>query len=144
MPKPPYIRNSDGTVAEGSRAWARDWTLTIELHDLTYIRINHQTRFQFQDTEVVVESPFVLTIADTDYALDPGEREKLGPLLGLYPDTLGSASVDDDGTLRLTFASGAAVVVPPNPHYEAWQVVGPGSALVVCEPGGEGRLSVWS
>jgi len=47
-----------------------------------------------------------------------------------------------DGVLTLAFTDGALLRCPPDPQYEAWQVVG-GSPqyLVVCLPGGE--LAVW-
>jgi len=109
--------------------------------DLSFIRIDHQTRLQFEPVEVVIESPFTLKSGDVSASLDG--REELGPLLALYPDTLMSLSVGSDCTLRMTFASGASIEVPADPHYEAWQVVGPAGALVVCQPGGEG-LACWT
>jgi len=47
-----------------------------------------------------------------------------------------------DGVLTLKFTDGVTLRCPPDPKYEAWQVVG-GSPqyLVVCLPGGE--LAVW-
>lgn len=111
--------------------------------ELTYIRVSHQTRLQFGQTEVVIESPFELRVAGVRHALDPGERAGLGPLLAVYPDVLGTAAVDSDGTLRLLFASGSSLVVPPDDHYEAWQIEGPGTRLVLCTPGGT-ELAVWT
>ncbi|HUS22465.1 MAG TPA: DUF6188 family protein, partial [Aeromicrobium sp.] len=67
-----------------------------------------------------------------------------GAILMLYPDSLTGATVETDGTLELAFASGATITVPPNPHYEAWQVNGPNGYLVVCVPGTTGELSVWT
>lgn len=110
--------------------------------DLTFIRIDHQTRLQFEATEIVVESPFVLQHGDATYPLDPRERAGLGPVLALYPDTLVEAAVDDEASLRLHFASGASITVWQNPHYEAWQVSGPDHYLVVCPPGMDGKLAV--
>jgi hypothetical protein len=91
----------------------------------------------------VIGSNFVLTLGGTDHALDPEDRDQLGPLLGVYPDSLRSGRVDADGTLRLNFASGASIAVPSDPQYEAWNIVGPGSALIVCMPGTSGELAVW-
>lgn len=48
-----------------------------------------------------------------------------------------------DGTLLLNFAGGASVAVPPDVNYEAWSVIGPGNALVVCMPGTAGELAIW-
>jgi hypothetical protein len=120
------------------------WELGMTPCDLTFLRVDHQTRLQFEKTEVVIESPFLFTIGGVEYRLDPGERAGLGPLLSLYPDTLSSAVLDADATLRLGFASGAQIVVPPDRQYEAWQINGPGTYLVVCVPGTSGDLAVWS
>jgi hypothetical protein len=143
MPEPVIIR-SDGTkdIGRVTRA-GEDWSLKLAPCDLTYLRINHQARLQFGEAEVVIESPFVVQEGDLELTLDPGERRALGPFLGLYPNTLVEASVDAQATLRLSFSSGAVVTVPPDPHYEAWQVSGPGKSLVVCMPGTSGQLAIW-
>jgi hypothetical protein len=136
VPKPPYIIDADGSVRQGTTNRAgNDRTLRLQAGELTFIRIDHQTRLQFGPIEVVIETPFGLGIRDTAMVLDPAERSTLGPLLGLYPDSLATASVDDSATLSLTFASGASITVRQDPRYEAWQVNGPDNYLVVCTPG---------
>jgi hypothetical protein len=62
-------------------------------------------------------------------------------LVDLVQRTVGSASTTN-GVLALRFTDGVVLRCPPDPQYEAWQVVG-GSPqyLVVCLPGGE--LGVW-
>jgi hypothetical protein len=114
--------------------------------DLTFLRLDQQARLQFDRFEVVIESAFVLRTSAGGPALElnPLDRGELGPFLMLYPGTLVSASVDADAALRLTFVSGAELTVPADPHHEAWQVNGPDNLLLVCEPGGEGRLSAWT
>ena len=52
------------------------------------------------------------------------------------------AVVESDLTLVLAFQGGASLEVRPDPHYEAWQVTGPASRLIVWPPGG-GNLAVW-
>lgn len=94
--------------------------------------------------EFVIESPFVLTTGGIDYHLDPGDRAGLGPALAIYPNTVASATIDEVGTLHLTFGDGAAIAVPSDPAYEAWSVVGPGSSLMVCVPGTDGEVAVWT
>jgi hypothetical protein len=142
MPQQPHIRDSEGVVREGASLRPDEIALTeLSGVDLSFIRIDHQTRLQFEDVEVVIESPFTLTSRDLTVTLDA--REDLGPLLALYPDTLASLSVGSDCTLRITFVSGASLEVPADPQYEAWQVAGPAGALVVCQPGGEG-LACWT
>ncbi len=64
---------------------------------------------------MVIESPFVLTVENIDYPLDPDDRGGLGILLRVYPDSLRSGRVDRDGTLRLEFASGTSIAVPSGP-----------------------------
>ena len=60
------------------------------------------------------------------------------------------ASTGSDGTLHLTFGSGATITVPPDPHYEAWEISGPGTALITCLPstaclsGTGGKLAVFT
>ena len=143
VPAAPYIRDSDGTVGQGESLPAnRVPVLDVADPTLTFIRIDHQSRLQFGGTEFVIASAFRLTMNDADYELDPDGRSGLGPLLALYPDELVTARVDPDSALRLSFASGAELVVPPSDEYEAWEVNGPGNRVVVCQPGGE--LSVWS
>ena len=58
MPQPPYIQDSDGVVREGV-SLRPDEIVLPELSgiDLSFIRIDHQTRLQFEDVEVVIESP---------------------------------------------------------------------------------------
>ncbi len=86
------------------------------------------------DEEVVIECPFTLTTDGSTHVLDPEERAALGPLLDIHPDALTASSVDDDGTLRLQFESGATVEVPPDPGLEAWQLNRAGTTGIVVYP----------
>ena len=141
----PFIRESDGATLPGKVfLTGPDWTREIATADLTFVRIDFQTRLQFGEVEIVIGSNFVLTVDGTAHPLDPEDRNQLGPLLGIYPDSLSSGGVDAEGTLRLDFASGASIAVPSDPQYEAWSIVGPGNALIVCMPGTSGELAIWS
>ncbi len=120
-----------------------DPTVLIADSALTYIRVDHQTRLQFGDAEVVIETPFTLTAAGVEHRLDPEARSGLGPLLAVYPNDLVAATARPDCSLVLDFVSGARIVIDQHPSYEAWSIVGPGSRLVVCPPAGAGTLSVW-
>jgi hypothetical protein len=142
QPHAPYIIHADGSVSQGESIDAGQFVWEHPLSDLTFFRIDHQARIQVEDVEFVIGLPFSLKSDGVEYALDPAERSGLGPLLALYPDTVEQASVDGLGTLGLRFGSGASITVPANPRWEAWQIVGPGTALVVCSPGG--RLAVWT
>ena len=142
--EPPFIRHTAGSEHQGKTLRAGSgWELKIDPCELSFLRVDHQVRLQFKKTEIVIESPFILRIGGVDYHLDPGERRNLGPFLGLYPNTLVSASVDAQATLQLAFGDGATITVPADPQYETWQVNGPGNFLVVCVPGTSGDLSIW-
>jgi len=141
---PPLIIELDGTRRQGTTVRpGQDWNLDLRGLELSYFRIDHRTCLQFGNIAIEIGCPLTLTLTvkGETYVLD--EPEGLGPLLAQYPDTLTRGTVDEDGTLRLIFDRGWTVDVPPNPHYEAWQIAGPGNALVVCGPDG-GTLSVWT
>lgn len=127
----------------GRTVRASEWALTLAPSALTFVRIDHQARLQFEEVEVIIENAFSLEIGGNRYDLDPGDRAGLGPLLSLYPSTLESANLDPDGTLHLSFDNAASIAVPPHPIYEPWQISGPSTALVVCTPGDSGTLAVW-
>jgi hypothetical protein len=143
-PRPPYIQHSDGSIREGRSVLPESNLLDrVGGLDMTFIRVDHQTRLHFGDFEIAIESPFRLKTPDgNEYSLDPGERASLGPVLDLYPDVLVNATVDADASLRLVFGTGATLDVPADLEFEAWQVNGPDGFLVVCMPGGSG-LVVW-
>jgi hypothetical protein len=139
----PYVMRSDGSVAYGRTVRARDWILSLAPRDLSWIRVDHQTRLQFEDADVVIGGEFTLHSDGATRHLDPGQRRELGPVLALYPDRVNAASIQTDGTLDLEFDSGARITVLPDLHYEPWQISGPGDRLVVCLPGASGDLAVW-
>jgi len=143
MPPEPIIVRSDGSTVTGMSSRAADCTLRISPRELTFIRINHQARLQLEDIEVVIEGRFVVETSGTAHQLDAAERAGLGPLLALYPCRLASAAVNNNATLRLGFDNGAVLVVPPDSDYEAWQIIGPGTTMVICVPGNSGELAIW-
>ncbi|WP_110182225.1 DUF6188 family protein [Nocardioides solisilvae] len=72
----------------------------------------------------------------------PGaEARAVAALTGLLGSPLDSWQVEPDGGLTLA-VTGHVLYVPPDASFEAWQVSGPGGALVVSMPGGD--LAVWS
>ncbi|MEQ1786128.1 MAG: DUF6188 family protein [Acidimicrobiales bacterium] len=140
----PLIIRSDGSQVPGKTESPADHVLTFAPCDLSFIRIDHQTRLQFGNVEVVIETRFHLEAGRRRHDLDPEDRGALGPLLALYPTSLTVATVGADGTLTLGFAGGASIAVPPHPSYEPWQISGPGTALIVCGEGNPPTLSVWA
>lgn len=140
----PEIRYPGGRVRHRETLGPADLpVLGLDGTDLAFIRIDHQTRLQFGQVEIVIETPFRLRVEGAERTLDPGQRADLGELLAIYPATLVSAVVAPDLTLRLTFESGTRIDVPQHPRYESWHVVGPGQSMIVCPPTGDGTLAVW-
>jgi len=104
---------------------------TLTESGISWIRIDYQCRIQFGEAELVIETPFELTAAGRSYQLDPNDRGGLGAFAALYPDTAADILMSPDGELGMTFVSGARLVVPPHPRFEAWSLGG-----FVCIPGG--------
>ena len=104
---------------------------TLTESEISWIRIDYQCRIQFGDAELIIETPFELTAAGRWYQLDPNDRGGLGAFAALYPDTVADILMSLDGELSMTFASGARLVVPPHPRFEAWSLGG-----FSCVPGG--------
>lgn len=92
--------------------------------ELTWIRIDHQTRLQFGQAELVIETLFELRLEGRTHLLEPEDRAGLGPLVALYPATNIDATMSPDGTMQMTFVGGAFLSVPPHPQYEAWSLAG--------------------
>jgi hypothetical protein len=139
------IRYSDGSARVGVAMRPSELPpFGLNGAELTFVRIDFQTRLQFGQTEIVIETPFDLVSGTSTQRLDPEDRPALGPLLAVYPAALDSAVVQPDLTVVLTFDGGVKIVVPQDQHYESWHVVGPGSRLIVCPPTGTGLLSVWT
>lgn len=140
----PVIIRDDGTKDYGKIVRVEaGWKLNFAPSDLSFLRVDHQARLQFGRTEVMIESPFHMLVGGVDHRLDPEDRPRLGPFLGLYPNTLAAASVDARASLNLTFTDGATITVPADPQFEARQVNGPGTFLVICVPGTSGELAIW-
>lgn len=140
----PVIISSDGSKREGRISTSTDAPAGLAPRELRYIRVDHQIRLHLDgDVQIVIESPFDLIAGGMTHHLDPLERTGLGPMLDVYPSIVSSLTIDQDATLLVEFDSGARVVVPPDEAGEAWQIVGPGDALVVCNPGTDGLLSIW-
>ena len=144
MPTRPLIVPSSGSAVDGKSSAPSDWTLTIAPREMSFVRVDHQTRLQLEDVEIVIEGRFLLHRDGSEFELDPADRQALGPVLALYPTTLTAASIGTDGTLHLGFDNGAAIAVPPDLKYEPWRIIGRGTAQVVCMPGTPGALAIWA
>ncbi|MGE2732516.1 DUF6188 family protein [Mycolicibacterium vaccae] len=109
------------------------------------VLIDYTLRMQLSDEHfIVIESTFNVDSSGTSVLLSPEEDadEAFQPIRQLVGQTVKEAAADEAGTLRVSFSDGTRFEVPPDDDYEAWNVSGPGGALVVCVPGGE--LAIWS
>jgi hypothetical protein len=129
------------------------WVLRLEGWRVDRCSFDYQTRLSFlppddsepsASVEVVLESPFQLSVAGEEgLILDPnGPPESLGPVLRLRHAVVHDASVEKDGTLKLTFLGGHHLRSDPNLQYGAWHLHGPNGLHVVCVPSG-GEASIW-
>jgi hypothetical protein len=118
MPEFPSISTSEGTRQGEMLAGVDVPSLGLEGALLTFIRIDHQFRFQFGEVGVQIEGQFVVSDSGQEQVFD-GERAGLGPVLAIYPDTLTSATVDPGGTLRLAFGRGMSIRVDPQSQWES-------------------------
>ncbi|MGE2832689.1 DUF6188 family protein [Mycobacterium sp. SMC-4] len=93
---------------------------------------------------LVIESPFTISAHGRTTRLVPDEDAEAAfwPVRQLTAQMIDEAFADSTGSLVVCFRDGTRIEVPPDPAYEAWNVSGPGGALVVCTPGGE--LVTWS
>jgi Family of unknown function (DUF6188) len=105
------------------------YTLILRLSDLNVIAIS---------------SPLTIERGGKSIHLSPEDdpEESFEPLQALAGQEIDAANTDPDGSLNVVFDGGARVRVESDPDYEAWNVSGPGGALVVSTPGG--KLAIWS
>ena len=91
-------------------------------------------------TEVRIAAPFALRAAGgAERTLDPVETLTLAPALGLLRRRVASLTVARSGELTVELGDGSALVVPPDPRVEAWELQGGGTLEGMayrCPPGG--------
>ncbi|HEX5144783.1 MAG TPA: DUF6188 family protein [Mycobacterium sp.] len=95
------------------------------------------------DNELVITRPFHLHLppvgrfSDDTVDIDPmAVPDYERPLLDFSGAVCTHAEVEDDGTLRLTFAGGHGIEVPPDEQQVAWELYGKRHGFMVCLPGG--------
>ncbi len=93
-------------------------------------------------TTIRIETPFRLNWSGRHVVVDPRNRKEVGQAMVLFGEKVSQAEALGDGTLVLLFESGIELRTPPDEHYEAWEIAGPGGFLVVSRPGG--GLAVWT
>ena len=108
---------------------------------LEYVRLGHAVVLSFTGGwQVLIETVAHLHTRAGWAEVEPGENPSdiLATLLG---DVVRAARTDDAGELRITFRSGAQLVVGADADVESWAVAGPDRFLIVCLARGE--LAVW-
>jgi hypothetical protein len=93
--------------------------------------------------ELRVETPFTITGGGgaAVRVVPAAAAGSAALLVGLLKINVETASVADDGTLRLRLAGGGTIEVGPDEQFEAWTFAGPKGEKAVCMPGG--GLTTW-
>ncbi len=108
---------------------------------LEYVRLGHAIVLSFsRGSQVLIETVGRLTSTEGEAEVEPGDypSDALATLLG---DVVSGAETHPAGDLRITFDSGAELLVGADPDVESWAVAGPDRFLIVCLARGE--LAVW-
>jgi hypothetical protein len=130
----PTARRDHGSVDEGfliRELPDGGSEFVLEQPEVSFIRVDDQSKLQFGETELVIGAPFRLTIDGVLHHLDPRRWKALGPLLGLYPSSIRWVWTSAAGVLTAVFDSGAALTVSPDPTIRAWSL-----GNVYCLPAG--------
>jgi hypothetical protein len=87
---------------------------------------------------LVIETPGFLVAAEGErFALEPGSADGVASAGSLLHAVCRVVALEASGRLLVDFADGRRLEVPPDPQFEAWQIVSTGKATMVCRPGGE-------
>lgn len=90
-----------------------------------------------EHANVTIEGPFDYVVEDTTRRLHAeGCPEELGPALGLFRQTIESASITQGGTLQIQFSGRAFLRIPSSAEYEAWELTEGDGRRLICTPGG--------
>jgi hypothetical protein len=124
------------------------WLLPLDDGIVTQVQIDFALGLSVDadaGLHVRIEGPFQVEREGHVTHFDPERAGAVGPLADLHQAVMTEAAVLLDGGLRLSFADGRALVVPPGPSFEAFSVTGPGSGIdafrFVSLPGG--GLAEW-
>jgi hypothetical protein len=79
-------------------------------------------------------------VSDADRHATYGQRDAkpadYAPLLSLMGRPVSRIHISRSGDLSIDFEDAAAIHVPPDPQFEAWELEGLGPLMIVCVPGG--------
>ncbi len=102
--------------------------------------------FQFWRTRdesayISIEGRAQLTRGGETHTLDPAKLPSLLPAFKLVSVVIDEMIATDDGTLRVVFADGHVLTVPPDPDLGTWQVIGEGGWVAYSMEAG--YLGLW-
>ena len=114
--------------------------------EVTQVHVNGGYRLVLYRSsgEVHVQlSKFTIEFEDGTRAdFDPSRSvDGFGRALGVLRARVDAASIEGDGHLELRISGVGTLTAEPGEDFEAWEIHGPGTRLVVCTPGGE--ITVW-
>ncbi len=87
--------------------------------------------------KLFIETPCFLRGPSGVSLLTPAKSASLAPILSFFNAPVRSIAIRKTGRLALSFGDGTLLEVEPDDAYEAWQLGGSGSFLLICSPGGE-------
>jgi len=88
-----------------------------------------------------IESPFAIAEGSEAFSGEPVSPDATAALIPLRLRAITSAQILQDGTLVLEMGD-ALLSVPPDPHYESWNVAGPDGLRLVCSPSAA-YIAIW-
>ncbi len=130
---------TDGVPRDLGDRWDFSWVGKVEQLRLDYrfaLLIGSKCELHIGGVARLVGGP-----GDPSLMVTDPEGYNVAAGLRLLHDDVTEAIAFKTGVLRVRFASGRELWVTPDDAYEAWGTSGPGTAMVVCMPGGE--LAVW-
>jgi hypothetical protein len=72
----------------------------------------------------------------TAYGGDDTQPADYAPLLSLMGRAISRVRISRNGDLSVQFKDAAAIHVPPDSRFEAWELDGLGRLMMICVPGG--------
>jgi len=101
------------------------WVVPIGDGIVTQLRVDFAfTLCIGTEISIRIESPFTVVRAGVRSAHNGEDVRSLGDLLTLHQQRVQELLIREDGLLTIEFADGALLQVPPDAHYEAFNVVG--------------------
>lgn len=122
------------------------WVLPLAGWPVQSCCLGAQFIFQFyrsrdESAQINIEGPAQLTRGAQTYTLDPADLPSLLPAFKLVAVVIDTMIATDAGTLRVAFADGHVLTVPPDPNQGTWQVIGPGGWVAYSMEAG--YLGMW-